>query len=271
MANVTTQSFNGDPFPPEVVGEILNLGLSGAPVFDTLTRRLTTRGSLVFPTGTPDGFDWTPELGLIPSVDPHADSAAVAVAKIAGQLLLSNESIADTEANLTEEVGRMIYDGMAAKVDTDCVYGDPANTAAPVGIFAALDLVEAVTLRAAVIEAAAAIMGNGGTPTNVILSPALWAAEVDRRETTQTANAPLFADLGIPLEVKVAATLKPTDALVLDKAGCFGIVNTDYTIEASSEAADAWNRDGVSLRVKARVTAAVPAPAKHARALAVGD
>ena len=92
MANITRASFNGDPFPHDVVSQILNVGLAGAPVFDSLTRRTTSRGSLVFATGDPSGFDWTAELGEIPAVDPGDDSAVVSVAKLAGLLLLSKES-----------------------------------------------------------------------------------------------------------------------------------------------------------------------------------
>src|SRR5690606_5227324 len=65
MANITSASFGADAFPPEVVGQIINTALEGAPIFDSLTRRTTGRGSLVFPTGDPSGFDWIGELGEI--------------------------------------------------------------------------------------------------------------------------------------------------------------------------------------------------------------
>jgi len=271
MANIDSTSFNAHPFPPEVVSEILHIGLAGAPVFDSLTPRTTSRGSLVFAVAAPSGFDWVAELGEIPAVDPGDDSAAVAVTKLAGLLLLGNEAIGDTELNLTSEVGRLISEGMAAKADVDMLYGPATpNPAAPVGVFDDLTSVEEASLRASVVAAAADIMAAGGTPNIVILSPALWAAEMTRREATPTAVGPLFSDLGIPLDVRVAATLKPTDALVLDKSGCFGIIRNDYSIEASSQAGTAWTHDGVSLRVKARLAMAIPSPAKHARSIAVG-
>jgi hypothetical protein len=270
MANIDSTSFNAHPFPPEVVSEILHIGLAGAPVFDSLTPRTTSRGSLVFATGDPSGFDWVAELGEIPAVDPGDDSAAVAVTKLAGLLLLGNEAIGDSELNLTSEVGRIISESMAAKADVDLLYGvTPAAPEAPVGVFDDLTNVSEATLRASVVAAASDIMTAGGTPTTVILSPALWAAEMTRRETTPSAVGALFDDLGLGLDVKVAATLTATDGLVIDKAGCFGILRNDYSIEASSQAGTAWTHDGVSLRVKARLAMAIPSPAKHARSIAV--
>lgn len=270
---ITSASFNGDVFPTDVVGEILATGLAGAPVFAALTQRTTTRRSMTFATGSPDGFDWTAELGTIPTVDPGDDSVVVSLAKISGMLLLSNEAVADSELNLTGEVGRLIAESMAAKADLDLVYGDDgvptANAASPAGFFDDLTNVEETTLRASVVKACADIMTAGGTPRAVLLSPTLWADEMTRRETTPTAVGPLFADLGIPLAVTVASTLKATDALVLDTAGCFALTNTDYSIEASTEAGEAWSRDGLSLRVKARLAVAIPAPARHARSIAV--
>lgn len=270
MANITRASFNGDPFPHDVVSQILNVGLAGAPIFDSLTRRTTSRGSLVFATGDPSGFDWTAELGEIPAVDPGDDSAVVSVTKLAGMLLLSNESIADPDLNLTGEVGRLVRESMAAKADVDLLYGvtTPAPEA-PVGVFDDLAVVDAITLRAAVLDAAAAIMGAGGMPNVVLLSPALWSAEMTRREAQAAATGPLFSDLGLPLEVKVAHTLKATDALVLDNTGCFAVVRNDFSIEASGTSGDAWTHDGVSLRIKARLAMAIPSPSKHARALTV--
>lgn len=265
---MTTASFDGKPFPADVVAQILNTALAGAPVFNSLTRRTTTRHSIVFPVAAPDGFDWVAELGVIPGVDLHDDSAVAVPAKIAGNIVLSNESVADAALNLTAEVGRLIRESMVAKVDTDVTYGVVANTAAPAGFFAALPDVEGDTLRAGVVTAAAEIMAAGGTPNVVLISPALWSTEVTRRETVP-AGSGLLSDLGIPLEVKVASTLKPSDALVLDSTGCFGIVRSDYSIEASTDAPGAWERDGVALRVKARLAAAVPAPAIHARSVTV--
>ena len=271
MADITSTSFDGKVVPHEVVKSVLNAGLSGAPVFNALTRRPTRNGSVVFPTSDPSGFDWISELGQIPAVDPDDSAAVVSPAKIAGLLLLSNESIGDADFPIADELGRLIADGMAAKADTDMVYGDSGNPAAPVGIMDALNLASGSTLRAAVVDGCAQIMGNGGSPTTVLLSPTLWADEMERREATQTATGPLFADLGLNLNVTVAATLADTDALVLDKSGCFGLIRSDYSIEASQEAAQAWTHDGVSLRVKARLAVAIPTPTKHARAVTVGS
>jgi hypothetical protein len=265
---VSLESFDGKPFPADVTATILNSALTGAPVFDSLTRRTTSRAEVAFPTADPTGFDWVAELGTIPTVDTGDDAAVVSPAKIAGNILLSLESVSDTDLNITAEVGRLIRESMTGKADTDLVYGVADNTAAPAGFFDLLPPAEGATLRAAVVDACAQILGAGGNPTTVLISPALWSAEVTRRETVP-AGSGLLSDLGIPLAVKVAATLKATDALVLDQAGCFGVVRNDYTIEGSIDAPGAWDRDAVALRVKARLAAVVPAPSKHARSVTV--
>jgi hypothetical protein len=268
---IDSSSFNsGAVFPKDVVRSILTAGLQGAPVFSSLTQRTTDRGQVVFPTSDPSGFDWTAELGEIPTVTPGDDALIVSVAKIAGRILLSNESIADADLPIATEIGRVIAGSMAAKADADLVYGDVGNPAAPTGFFDSLPTADGDDLRAAVVTAAGEIMGAGGSPNVVVLSPAGWAAEMQRREATYVGAAPLFADLGLTdLQVVVAATLADGDALVLDKAGCFAVLRSDYSIEASRETTEAWSRNGVSLRVQARVAAAIPTPAVHARAITV--
>lgn len=263
-------SFAGNVFPKDVVQQVLALGLEGAPVFTSLTQRTTSRGSVAFPTGDPSGFGWVAELGEIPSVIPGADSAVAVLTKIAGLLLISNESIADADLPLQSEVGRLIAGSMAATADRDLLYGtvESDGPAGPAGAFDALEVAVGDNLRAAVVDACSGIMSHGGTPTTVLLSPNLWGDEMTRREATPTAVGPLFQDLGLPgLEVKVAATLESTDALVLDKTGCFALIASDYSIEASGETAEAWSHDGVSLRIKARLALAIPTPARSARTI----
>jgi hypothetical protein len=45
----------------------------------------------------PDGADWTGELAEIPDITPNDDALVVGRTKIAGTLLLRNESVNDTE------------------------------------------------------------------------------------------------------------------------------------------------------------------------------
>ncbi len=272
MTDITTGSFDTRVFPPEIVTPIINAGLAGAPVFNTFTRRLTDSGTVVFPTGDPSGFDFVPELGTIPTVDPGDDALVVAPAKIAGTLLLSNESIADSRFNIADEVGRLIADSMAVTADTQMLYGPPSpNPAAPAGLIDSLTAASGDNLRTAVVNAAAAILGAGGTPNVLLLPPALWADEMARREDSPVAVGPLFADLGLNLDVRVAHTLEDTDALLIDTSGCFGVVRSDYTIEGSDTTADAWTKDGWSMRVKARIAMAVPTPDKHARVVNIAS
>lgn len=268
---VTTTSFDGRAFPTDVAREIINTGLTAAVFWSSLTARTTNRASLAFATGDLSGFNWTGELGALPDVDPGDDAVVVAPHKLGGKLLLSNEAINDTEMNLTREVARLIAESMAAKADRDFLYGvdgGTPNPAAPTGVVAGLDVVEKPTLRSAVVNASAEILAAGGTPDVVLLSPALWAVEQDRREAT-SAGSGIVDDLGVKLDVKVCPALKPGDGLVFDRAGAFAVTRKDFKIEASSETDEAWSRDGFSLRVIARLAAVIPVPARSARALAV--
>lgn len=270
---ITTGSFDGRAFPHDLAAEILNEGLGGAPVFGAMTRRVTSRGSLVFATGDPSGFGWTAELAAIPEVDPGDDSAIVSVMKLAGLLTISNEALGDSQLNLTAELSRLVSESMAHKADVDLTYGlTPAPTPpaiGPTGFYSGLTAADGPNLRASVLAAATALLTAGGQPDTVILSPALWSAEMARRETTPAGTGPLFEDLGLALKVIVAPTLQATDGLVLDSSGCFAVVRDDFSIESSTTAGSAWTNDGLSLRIKARLAVAIPQAAKSARKLTV--
>jgi hypothetical protein len=91
-------------------------------------------------------------LGEIPGVDPGDTATIVSPAKIAGRLLVSNESIADSSFPIISELGRLIAESMAPRADVDLCYG-ASNPAAPSGFFDLLDVASGDTLRAAVVEA----------------------------------------------------------------------------------------------------------------------
>lgn len=269
--NLTRASFGGSLFNPEVTAKIIGLGLAGAPLFAAMTRRTTNKSSVVFGTAAPTGFDWVPEAGLIPGIDLASDKLIVAPSKLAGILSLSNESLSDSEFNLTNELGRLIAASMAPAVDSGILYGDPVggNPASPTGFFDAIDEVEKSTLRSAVVGACAEMMGAGGTPTHVFLTAEMWAAELDRRETVVGGSGPILADLGLDLKVGICPSLTTGNGLVIDAAGCFGIVRTDFSIDSTDQADAAFKYDSTLLRVKARLAAAIPDPDRSARSIAV--
>lgn len=273
MANVSTASFDGKVFPPDVTTQILSAGLEGAPFFSNLTPRPTTAGSVVFPTADPSGFGWVNELAEFPDLDASAAGAVFATYKIGGILLLSNEAIRDSQLNVTAELSRVIRGSLAAQVDSGVLYTDGTADpgAAPTGVVGALDTATGATLRAAAIDACGQIMAAGGSPSHAFLSPAMWQAEAERREDVG-AGAGVLDDLGVNLTVVIVPGLHATDSLIVDTAGAFSIINTDSEILVSDTNDTAMRRDAVAFRVKSRVNVAIPVPAKTARALAVdGD
>jgi hypothetical protein len=260
--------FDGNIFPNDITRQIVNAGLSGAPFFDALTRRQTNRSQVVFGTAAPTGFAWTGELQDLPDLDANSDSVVIAPAKIGGLLLMSNESLRDAEVNLTGELGRVVAESLAPAVDAGCLYGEELNAAAPVGIVGALDAVDGATLRAAMIAAAGEMMRAGGVPNTAFVSPELWAAEAARREST-SAGSGVLDDLGIPLTTIVVPSLQATDALLVDTRQAFGVVSVDAEIKMSADSDTAMKKDGVLLRITARVNAVIPVPDKAARAITV--
>jgi hypothetical protein len=268
MADISTASFdNGLAFPAEIAGPILARGLQGSPFFNALTRRETSRSSIVFPTVDPTGFDWVAELGVIPGVDAGDDAVLAVPVKCAGNVLLSNESVSDLEFDLVGGIGEAIARGMGTKVDDGTLYGDGTG-ATPVGVFAGLDNVSGTTLREAAITGAAEVMGSGGTPNALFVTPAMWGIEMSRETTT----GPVFigTDLTIlGLRVIVVPKLHAGDAVVADTTRCYGVVRSDPRIEANRQSDAAWTRDGTQVRVITRVAAVIPDPASAARSLTV--
>ena len=95
-SGVHTGSFQGYPFPPDVVARIINLLVGGAPFGDSLTRQPTNRSSVAWPTAKPTGFAWLDELQPFPTVGLGDDAYVVAVAKIGGIVDVSNPTTRST-------------------------------------------------------------------------------------------------------------------------------------------------------------------------------
>jgi hypothetical protein len=247
---------------------VLSCGLQGSPFFSSLTRRVINAGSAVFPSILPTGFDWVAELAPIPSVDAGDKGPVVAVAKMGGNILTSNEAWTDGTCDLAGSLGDAMRSGMGALVDEGILYGEAGNAAALTGIYAGLTNISGATLREAAITAAADIMGAGGVPNRLFVSPTLWAREMSR----ETPNGPVNdgAEVIIAgLPTTVVPKLKAADAIVADTTRAYGVVREDSRIEVNRFGDQAWTRDGVEVRVVARVNAAVPAPANTARSLTV--
>jgi HK97 family phage major capsid protein len=262
-SGVTTGSFRGYPFPPDVVAQIVNLLIGGAPFAASLTRQPTARSSIAWPTAKPTGFAWLGELQPFPVVDLDDDAYVVAVAKIGGIVDVSNESVTDSSINITASLGTVLQDSLSRDLDLGLLNG--SGPPEPVGVIGTAPSASGVGLLNAVAAAKGSIGDAGGTASALAINAtALAAADAE----TGAAGALVFP-AGFAAAVGLTPVVVPglTTPLVYDQSRCYLAVRNDAMVEASRD----WhfNLDATSIRVKARCTAAIPDPPKSIRKLTV--
>jgi hypothetical protein len=260
-AGVTTAGFRGVPFPPDVQAAIINLLIGGAPFAASLTRQPTNRSAVAWPTASPTGYAWLAELAPFPVVGLDDDAYIAAIAKIGGILDVSNEAVSDSAINLTSSLGTILQDSLSRDLDLGLLNG--SGPPEPVGVIGVAPSAIGTNLLNQVTAAKGAIGDAGGTATHLAISATALAAE-DSKLSTQGVlvyDAGFAAQVGlIPVVVPALAT-----ALVYDKSRCYLAVRNDVSVDASRD----WhfNLDAISIRVKARVAAAIPDPHKAIRKL----
>ena len=263
---VSTGSFRGTPFPPDVLEQIWVTILTGAPFSQAITPLPTDSGSVAFPKAAPTGAAWVKELDPLPAVNLNDDADIVAACKLAGLVNLSNESLDDASIPIGTLVGNAIRDSMGPTLDEGLLHGDgtPPN---PAGIVAkASDAPAGGDFRSAVIAAYGAAVGAGAMPTSVVAfaHPTAVAEEWAR---TDTVGQPLHGDspsgdltIGPGIRVVEVPKLGVAEVLVADVSSVFLIQREDFTVEMSADYGFAT--DSTALRVKARVNVNCPTPAK---------
>jgi capsid protein len=260
---LTTGSFAGVPFPPDVQAQIINLLIGGSPFANSLTRQPTVRSSIAWPTAKPTGFAWLDELQPFPVVDMADDAYVVAVAKIGGIVDLSNESVTDSAINLSNSLALVLRDSLSRDLDLGLLNG--SGPPEPVGVIGTAPSATGANLLAQVTAAKGSIGDAGGTPDTLAISATALAAE-DAKLSTQ---GELVYDNGFAAAVGLTAVVVPALAtpLVYDASRCYLAVRNDAMVEMSRD----WHfdRDATSVRIKARVTAAIPDPHKSIRKLSV--
>jgi HK97 family phage major capsid protein len=260
---VTTGSFKGVAFPPDVQAQIINLLIGGAPFAASLTRQPTARSSIAWPTASPTGYAWLAELTPFPVVGLGDDAYVVAIAKIGGIVDLSNESVSDNSINITAGIATVLQDSLSRDLDLGLLNG--AGPPAPVGVYGVAPTASGSGLLGATAAAIGAIGDAGGTATTLAISATMLAAE----NSKVGASGVLTYPAGFAAAVGLAPVTVPglSQPLVYDKTRCYLAVRNDAMVEASRD----WhfNLDATSIRVKARVAAAIPAPAKSIRKLVI--
>jgi HK97 family phage major capsid protein len=193
------------------------------------------------------------------------DAVVVAVAKLAGLLDVSNEMMSDPTQNVTTAFTTLLADSLSKQLDDGLLNG--AGPPEPQGVIAAAPAATGTDLLDAVLNARGAIADAGGTATTLAASGATLAAADGTRDDTGALMYPGgFAAVTGLVPVTVPGLATP---LVYDRTRVFCIVNGQLSsVEASTDFR--FQYDATTFRVKSRVTAAVPDPAKAIRKLTVG-
>jgi HK97 family phage major capsid protein len=257
---VTTSSFAGAPFPPDVQAAIINLLIENAPFSASLTRQPTNRREVTWPTAQPSGWAWLNELDPFPVLALGDDAYNVTIAKIGGIVDMSNESISDSSINLTASLATVLRDSLSRDLDLGIIQGTGVPPQ-PQGVTGIAATAVGADLPAQVQVAVGEIGDAGGQATHLAVSATALAAQ----NAKVAANGGLVYPNGFAEANGLTAVVVPALAtpLVYDQSRCYLAVRNDSMVEVSGDFH--FNLDAASVRVKARVAAGVPAPAKSIR------
>jgi hypothetical protein len=266
MPDLSTTSFDGFVCRDEVTTFIANRAVTGAPFARSLTPFNTDKHSVAFPTALPEGFGWVSEGAAIPDVDMNDDAYVVAVAKLAGLVTLSNESVSDADYPLDSMLGKAVSDSMGPKLDNGLLFG--AGAPAPEGILAvAPEAMGGPDFRADVIGAWGEIVDEGGDPEQIVAfaSGAVVAYELAR---TTTDGVPIHADgsaamIGPGVRLVAVPQLSGGQVLVVDRSALYLVLRSDFSVDFSEHAK--FGNDQTVARVKGRFAVACATPEKSMR------
>jgi HK97 family phage major capsid protein len=264
--HVTTSDFSGVLVPRDVEARVLNALVGGAPFAASLTQRPTGTTSVAFPVASPSGFAWVGELEQIPQLDLNDDAYVVALAKIAGLIDVSNELISDSSVNSGAVLEGLLADSLSRQLDLGLLNGTGPGDNQPVGVIAAAPEVTGTTLLDAVSDAVGEIGDAGGTATTFAAS----ATTIAKANAATSTTGELLYPNGFAAAVGLTPVAVPALAtpLVYDSSRCYTVLNG---LPGAVQVSDQFhfNFDAVTVRIKARVTVAVPVMAKAMRKITV--
>jgi HK97 family phage major capsid protein len=266
---ISTRSFGGAPYPPEIVARIIDMLISGAPFAASLTRQPTSRASVVWPTVGPTGWSWLNELDKFPTVDVGDDKYEAIPRKLGGLVDLSNESVGDAAINLVGQLADRLRDSLSRDMDLGLLTGGAPPK--PPGVLNTAPEAAGADLLSAVAVARGAIGDAGGAADKIALSATMLAeADTARTDTGFLLYANGFAAAAQLTPVVVPGLGSDFGApLVFDSTRCYTVVRDDPRVDWSTDFR--FDYDVMTIRIKARVTAAIPNPAASIRQLAIGD
>jgi HK97 family phage major capsid protein len=252
-------------FPAHVIA-VISAIVGGAPFARSLTPLPTNRSSVAFPQLDVDDPEWVAELGQIPVLGLDTTEYEVAVSKLAGSILISRESLDDTDFPVSQQTEQVLRDTFSHKLDADFIGGTGPHPT-PTGILAVAAEVTGADWYEAVVKGKAAIAGAGGVASHVALSPAVIG---DLENIRDDVGHPLFPDASTMFAgVETVSAVAATQPVVYDSSRLSMVIRRDFVADFSDETSEAWNRYATSLRIVGRFALAAPLVSKSARKLKV--
>ena len=113
----------------------------------------------------------------------------MATSKLGGSILVSRESLDDTDFPVSQQTEQILRDTFSAKLDRDFI-GSAGPHPTPAGILAVAAEVTGADWYEATVTAKAQIATAGGTASHVALSPAVSGALENTRDDMGTRCSP---------------------------------------------------------------------------------
>jgi hypothetical protein len=254
---------------PAAVGPVVAAIVGGSPFARSLTPLPTGRTAVSFPlVNDVDDPQWGGELSDVPVLTADTDEYNIAVSRLSGSILISQESIDDSEWPLTAQTEQVIQDTFSAKLERDFLSGDGTGRV-PLGVLNVAAEVAGADLELAAITAKAQIGERGGRADSIALSPTLIGTLESARDDL---GRRLYDDVetsfcGLATVRSVAAT----QAVVYDSTRLWIVINREFSVEMTPYVSEAWNKYAQSLRLVGRFALACPMVAKSARKLAISE
>jgi HK97 family phage major capsid protein len=243
---------------------ILTTIVEGAPFSRSCTPLPTQRTAVGFGILDTEDPEWGAELSEVPDLAKDQEQYEVGVSRLSGSILVSQESVDDSDFPLTAQVGQVMQDTFSKKLDKDLI-GAAGPHPVPTGILAVAPEVTAADWELAAIAAKAAMGTAGGAASHIALSPTVLgqieSARDDLGRQLYPDAAQTFAGL------TTVSAVGATQPVVYDRARCWLVVRRDFSVDMSRETASAWEHYAWSVRVVGRFALAVPQPSKACRKL----
>ena len=253
-------------FGPDFQRNVLSAIVGGAPFSRAATPLPTQRTAVAFGMLDPADPAWGAELDPIPDLAGPQTTYEVGVSRLAGTILISQESIDDADFPVTATTEQVLQDTFSHKLDKDLI-GAAGPAPIPTGLLSVAAASDGTDLELAAVKAKADIGTAGGQASHFVVSPHHLGQLEAARDTT---GRPLYPDAstqfaGLTTVTAVAAT----QPFVMDRSRTWLVVRRDFIADMSDQTDSAWSHYAVSMRVVGRFALAIPQPSKACRKLTV--